>query len=62
MAAEHDYQLKIIRQAIDELPGDDRFQVQGAAQKIREIVSDYGDNGLVAFALVGSEIAAAEDD
>jgi hypothetical protein len=62
MSAEHIYQLGIIQLAISKLPADQKTLAHKAAEAIREVVSNHGDWGLVALALVGSEIAASEED
>ena len=45
---------------ISELPAESQQKVQEAKEKLSTILKDFGEEGGIAFALVGIEIAAAE--
>lgn len=50
-------QLANMRLAIETLDESDERGVEMAAQKIREVLALHNDHGLLAFALVGAELA-----
>lgn len=50
-------QLINVRWMIGELDEEDKQGVDVAAQKIREVLALHNDHGLLAFALVGAELA-----
>lgn len=53
-------QLLLIRHVIAELPEKDRVGVSLAATKLREILMQHNDHGLLALALVSAEHAAED--
>ena len=50
--------LLMIKGAIADLPESDRKGVLLAAAKLREVVKQHNDHGVMAFALVGAEMQA----
>lgn len=50
--------LYMLRGVIDEAPAEDKQKIGEAAEKIRVVIAEYGDNGKIAVALVGAEITA----
>ena len=52
--------LLLLRGSIAELDEDSRKNVEVNAEKLREFIASLGDHGLMAFALVGAEIASDE--
>lgn len=47
--------LLMIKGLISEFPEEDRKKVEECAAKLRAAIEEYGDQGLVALALVGIE-------
>lgn len=47
----------VIKGAISELPEDDKKAVTAAYEALKKVVTDAGDAGLMAIALLGSELA-----
>lgn len=59
MSKERDV-LLLLKGAISEASPAEQAKINSAADKLRAVVAEYGDEGTVALALVGSEMAAAE--
>lgn len=55
-------QLLLLKGAITDLPLESQQKVQEAKEKLSAIIKDFGDEGRVALALVGMEIAAADGE
>lgn len=60
MAPEY-IQLLIVRDEISKQDADTRAKIEAAAQEIRDIVKREDGTGMMAVALVGSELAAATE-
>lgn len=48
--------LQVLQSIIDQLPAEDRAQVEQCAIKIRSACQEHGAAGVVAVALVGAEM------
>lgn len=55
MADELKLHRLIIKGAIAELPEGERKQIESCAEKLRQVLAEYGQHGQVALALVVSE-------
>lgn len=55
-AGEQPSNLTLLRRMLDELPAEDRAQVEQCAIKIRSACLEHKDAGPVAVALVGAEM------
>jgi hypothetical protein len=58
---EHEYSLWIIQNAINRMDEADKAKVLECAEKLTQIVREYGDCGRMALALVGATETAKEE-
>lgn len=52
--------LLMLKGTVASMAEDDRRRVEAAAADLREMVKIYGDHGIIALALVGAEMQAAD--
>lgn len=52
--------LLMLKGTVASMAEDDRRRVEAAAADLREMVMIYGDHGIIALALVGAEMQAAD--
>lgn len=51
----NDIERLVLKGIITELPEDRRQKVESCAEKLRQVVAEYGQHGLIALALVVAE-------
>lgn len=52
--------LLLIKGAISDLPEEQKVKVQRCAAELRKVIADGGQEGVMAFVLVGAEVQAQE--